>query len=77
VKAVRGQLDLISKLFVQVADETHSVRNAALSDAVRRDQLSVCIQCNENPLVAYFRAASLRTWRCFLRTKDQISSHCT
>jgi hypothetical protein len=56
VEAIGGQLDLISKASVQIADETHGVCDAALSDAIGRDQFCVRIQRNENPLIAYFCA---------------------
>ena len=56
VEAVRSQLDLLCKALVQIANESHGVRDAALPDAIRCDQLGVSIKCDENPLVAYFYA---------------------
>lgn len=55
VKPVRGQLDLLRQPFMQIANEPHGIRDAALSDAVGRDQFCVRVLCDENPLVAHFR----------------------
>ena len=56
IESVGGQLDLLSKAFIQISNEQAGIVHGALADRIGRDQFSVRIQRNENPLIAYFRA---------------------
>jgi hypothetical protein len=68
VQSVCRELHAVGEPLIQVPQESPRIGADTLADAKRRHQLSLRINGNVNPLIAYFGRIALRTLRRFFPT---------